>query len=741
MKKSHILIPISLSALVLSGGALLLRNQNFQEAKAYDYISTLPTTIDLNDSTSNEIRSYYSSLNNLSANERKGQNLLKNLKNVLSNGQKYYSYDDNYGNIIWQLYEITDRDWAKSPASTTQYGSYNSSTNKITNYQYGTNSDSKNNPYLHSLYINRDVNNEVRAWGAHNQSGWGINREHVWPKSQGFNNSGHGGARGDPMHLIAGNGYVNEVHSNYCYGYVGAVTTDCGSELYYTSGNLLGTSATIGRGTVFEPQDSDKGDIARAIFYMAARYNNIAGNDNNIDQDNPNLTLDDDPYYRTGNSTADEAYSLGVLHDLLEWHKNDPVDQYEIHRNNLLYKNYTNNRNPFIDFPEWADYIWGTPEADVTYSNPTGSASPSTDIINAYHDAPAPTSITLSESNISLEQGATISVVVSSVNPSNASRAVEWSSANSNIASVNSNGVITAVGVGSTTITATSTMNSNVKATVNVTVTPYVAPDNGAPINNIAYKLYYEKNNSKLYCNGQMSGYYGATTTTYSSGIYVYFEANGTGQNMYFMNGSTKTFITLTQSGSYYNFTISTSNPTQPWFYDEDHDSMYMMFSQAYYLGGLSSNNYTTIGGYYGSSSVCYSHLEKTAEFLSYQIINKITCDGVGATPPTFANGCSWNNLSNIYSNLNDVEKNILLNANADMSGTLIERAMARYDLIARKYNYGNFISRPSANPMRFGFMPFKENYTMLIILVSGSFVVICGIAFLLIRKKKKIRG
>ena len=193
MKKSHILIPISLSALVLSGGALLLKNQNFQEAKAYDYISTLPTTIDLNDSTSNEIRSYYSSLNNLSANERKGQNLLKNLKNVLSNGQKYYSYDDNYGNIIWQLYEITDRDWAKSPASTTQYGSYNSSTNKITNYQYGTNSDNKNNPYLHSLYINRDVNNEVRAWGAHNQSGWGINREHVWPKSQGFNNSGHGG--------------------------------------------------------------------------------------------------------------------------------------------------------------------------------------------------------------------------------------------------------------------------------------------------------------------------------------------------------------------------------------------------------------------------------------------------------------------------------------------------------------------------------------------------------------------
>ncbi len=740
MKKSRIIIPVSLSALVLSGGALLLRNQNFQEAKAYDYISTLPTTIDLNDSSTSEIRSYYSSLNNLSANERKGQNLLKNLKNVLSNGQKYYSYDVNYGNIIWQLYEITDRDWAKSPASTTQYGSYNSSTNKITNYQYGTNSDSKNNPYLHSLYINRDVNNEARAWGAHSQSGWGINREHVWPKSLGFNSSGHGGARGDPMHLIAGNGYVNEVHSNYCYGYVGAVTTDCGSELYYTSGNLLGTSATIGRGTVFEPQDSDKGDIARAIFYMAARYNNIAGNDNNIDQDNPNLTLDDDPYYKTGNSTADEAYSLGVLHDLLEWHKNDPVDQYEIHRNNLLYKNYTNNRNPFIDFPEWADYIWGTPEAGVTYSNPTGSASPSTDIINAYHDAPAPTSITLSESNISLEQGATISVVVSSVNPSNASRAVEWSSANSNIASVNSNGVITAVGVGSTTITATSSMDSNVKATVNVTVTPYVAPNDGSPINGISYKMYHEKNSTRNYGMGYVvKNYYGASTTTYSDGAYVYFESGNGGQYMYYMNGSTKTYITITQNGSYRNYAVTTSTPSVAWLYDSQKDTIYSEVGGTnYYIGARSTDDYTTIGAYTASNAAYPIHLEKTAEFLSYQIINKITCDGVGATPPTFASGCSWNDLSNVYSSLNEVEKNILLSANADMSGTLIERAMARYDLIARKYNYGNFISRPSANQMRFGFMQFKENYTMLIILVSGSVVVICGVAFLLIRKKKK---
>ena len=740
MKKSRLILPLSLTAVLITCGLVLLHKKESVETKAYEYVSTLPTTIDLNDSSSSEIRSYYSSLNNLSANERKGENLLKNLKTILSNNQRYYSYDDNNGTQVWQMYEITDRDWDMSPASSTTYGTYNASTNKITNYQYGTSAgNSKNNPYIHSLYTNRDVTNEARAWGDHTQTNWGLNREHLWPKSQGFESEGSGGARGDPMHLWAGNGYVNNVHSNYYYGKVGYISTDCGSSYYYTSGNYLGTSSTLGSGTVFEPQDSDKGDVARSIFYMVARYNNIAGNDNNINQDNPNLTLDDNPVRNTRDSTATMPSSLGILHDLLEWHKSDPVDEYEIHRNNLLYKNYTNNRNPFIDFPEWADYIWGTPEANVSYSSPTGSATPSSDIINGYHSAVAPTSITLSETNVTLEEGGSTSIAVTSVNPSNASKSVNWSSANTNVATVNENGVINAIGEGNTTITATSTMDSNVKATVSVTVIPYVAPDNGAPLNGIAYKLYFTKNNINYYSTGTMSGYYGATSNNYSSGVYIYFEKNGTGQNMYFMNGSTKTYIILVQSGTYYNFTLSTSNPSQAWIYDADRDSMYMTFSQAYYLGALSTNNYYTMGGYYASNSVCFAHYEKTAEYLSYQIINKITCDGVGLTAPTFASGCSWNDLSSIYSNLNQVEKDILLNANANISGSLIERAMARYDLIARKYSsYNNFISRPSANSMRFGFVVFKDNYTMLIIIASASIVAICGVAFLLIRKKQK---
>ena len=293
-----------------------------KEVKGYSVESTLPTTIDLNDCSASDIRSYYSDLNGKSASELQGTNLLKHLKNILKNGQKYYSYDS--GNAIWQIYEIADRDWSKSPASSTTYGTYKSSTNTITGYTYGTSSsNSKNNPYIHALYINRNVTNQTTAWDNHNQDQWGINREHVWPKAEGFETSGAGGARGDPMHLMAGNGYANNIHSNYYYGYVNTSSshTDCGSTYSNQSGNLRGTSKTLNSGTVFEPQLCDKGDIARAIFYMVARYNYLSGSDTDgINSHNPNLELTQkiSDWASSGySSTTSKTGKMGILTDLL----------------------------------------------------------------------------------------------------------------------------------------------------------------------------------------------------------------------------------------------------------------------------------------------------------------------------------------------------------------------------------------------------------------------------------------
>ena len=394
--KKKVLIVSSLSLLALSCGAVLVfSGKKTEKADAYS-ASSLPTTIDLNDSTASEIRSYYSSLNSLSASERQGNNLLKNLKTILKNGQNYFKYDSNNG--IWQMYEITDRDWDKSPASSTTYGTYNSGTNTITNYVYGSNEDGKNNPYIHALYINRNVENQTQAWGNHNQDQWGINREHVWPKAEGFDSTGAGGARGDPMHLMAGNGYSNNIHSNYFYGYVDTSTTytNCGTKYSNQNGNFLGSSKTVGGSTnVFEPQDCDKGDIARAIFYMVARYNYLSGSDSDgIDSNNPNLALTQSlsDWSSTGySSTTSTKGYMGIVSDLLAWNRLDPPDAYEIHRNNLLYKNFTNNRNPFIDYPEWAEFIWGKPTYTNnwrTYSSysttPTGYAKPSSDSLNDF---------------------------------------------------------------------------------------------------------------------------------------------------------------------------------------------------------------------------------------------------------------------------------------------------------------------------------------------------------------------
>ena len=385
------LLPISLGLGVLFG----ISNNKAEGVEAYSGAS-LPTTIYLNDSSDSQIRNYYSGLNSLSSTERKGENLLKNLKTILSNGQKYYNYDT--GDIVWKMYEITDRDWEKSPASSTVYGTYNKSENKISNYVYGSNKDGKNNPYLRAYYMDRSQENVVKAWGNHNQDATGINREHLWAKAEGFDGEGGAaaGARGDPMHLVAANGYANKVHSNNYYGYVDkSKSYDDVKDVYNTLGHSLsGKSKTFPESsrTVFEPQDCDKGDIARAIFYMAARYNNIAGktaSQETFDADNPNLLVTDDlnTWKSSGyTSSATTPGYYGLVTDLLEWNKIDPPDEYEIHRNNLLYTNFTNNRNPFIDFPQWADICFG---------KSTSSADPVSDPINGQGIAKTLTSISV----------------------------------------------------------------------------------------------------------------------------------------------------------------------------------------------------------------------------------------------------------------------------------------------------------------------------------------------------------
>ncbi len=167
--------------------------------------------------------------------------------------------------------------------------------------------------------------------------GW--NKEHVCCQSW----LGSGPMVSDMFNVYPTDARINNLRSNYPYGVVGTSTGISGDPQNHALGKL-GTSAKTGySGKCYEPDDRYKGDFARTFFYMVARYrSNILNN-----SDGANMF--------TSSPTNLTAYSLSFL---LDWHRNDPVSEKEVDRNQAVYGEQ-NNRNPFIDYPELVEYIWG----------------------------------------------------------------------------------------------------------------------------------------------------------------------------------------------------------------------------------------------------------------------------------------------------------------------------------------------------------------------------------------------
>jgi endonuclease I len=168
--------------------------------------------------------------------------------------------------------------------------------------------------------------------GNYNGEGDCFNKEHSWPKSW------FGGEvmpmYSDLFHLYPTDGFVNGKRSNYPYGEVGQ--TDWTSE----NGSKLGNCSWSGySGTVFEPIDSYKGDFARTYFYMSVRY------------------YTEDSGWPGSDMVTGSQLKSWALALMLHWNDMDPVSQKEIDRNNAVYE-IQNNRNPFIDHPEFAENIW-----------------------------------------------------------------------------------------------------------------------------------------------------------------------------------------------------------------------------------------------------------------------------------------------------------------------------------------------------------------------------------------------
>lgn len=192
-----------------------------------------------------------------------------------------------------------------------------------------------------------------RAGGA---AGIKYNREHTWPKSLGFSSeTGNLGLPNSPhtdTHML----YLSDANYNSDRGnkpYTNCSgCTERATEAYNGAGGGSGVypgNSNWFNGSGFQTWGKRKGDMARAVLYMAIRYE--GGTHPTTGQSEPDLEMTDNASLIVLTSSS-PAY-MGLLSTLIGWHQADPPDAAERARNEVIYS-FQGNRNPFIDHPEWA---------------------------------------------------------------------------------------------------------------------------------------------------------------------------------------------------------------------------------------------------------------------------------------------------------------------------------------------------------------------------------------------------
>lgn len=229
---------------------------------------------------------------------KSGEDLQKSLSTILNDAT-----DVGY-NGLWNLYKTTDR---RSDGKVWDMYS------DVTNYTFGTD-----------------------QCGTYGVEGDCYNREHSVPKSWFSEQSP---MKSDVWHVYPTDGKINGMRSNNPFGEVGS-----GASSSKNGFSQWGKCVTPGySGTVFEPNDEYKGDFARTYFYFATRYKGVATSG----------------YGAEVFSSAYPYITKWQLDMLLRWHEQDPVSQKELDRNEAVYESRQGNRNPFIDYPELVDLIFG----------------------------------------------------------------------------------------------------------------------------------------------------------------------------------------------------------------------------------------------------------------------------------------------------------------------------------------------------------------------------------------------
>ncbi len=185
-----------------------------------------------------------------------------------------------------------------------------------------TDQDPNNSANVIELYTGRSISKSSNGGSTGN---W--NREHVWAQSRGgFTTSAGPGT--DLHHIRPEDVTVNSIRGNKDFDNGGSAVSGCND--CWTDSNS------------FEPRDAVKGDVARMLLYMAIRYEGGDGF-NNLEM---------------SSTVGTSSTLIGDLETLLAWNAADPVNTFEMRRNDRIHAQWQGNRNPFIDHPEWAAAIW-----------------------------------------------------------------------------------------------------------------------------------------------------------------------------------------------------------------------------------------------------------------------------------------------------------------------------------------------------------------------------------------------
>lgn len=266
---------------------------------------------------------YYNGTGDLSC-----QPLKTKLRDIITNGYTELTYTPG----VWNAYQFTDIHRNDANTADVIWDMYSDVPNGP-------------DPYYFSYQVDQC------GGGGYKKEGDCYNREHSTPQSW-FNKRAP--MVTDINHLFPTDGYVNNVRNNYPYGEVSSATETS------KNGSKLGTGNNFGyQGIVFEPINDYKGDVARASFYMATRYQNEIIDSNWALNGTANAVFLSDKDETDTAKRRLQIYDTWYLKTIFKWNNSDPVSKKEIDRNNAVYyKSGQNNRNPFIDHPEYVAKIW-----------------------------------------------------------------------------------------------------------------------------------------------------------------------------------------------------------------------------------------------------------------------------------------------------------------------------------------------------------------------------------------------